>query len=131
VTTKERLEDVEARPTESENQSRRVDTSVKSWGSQAVRMPPELPTESSVEKAERVGGSREAAIKRSTERSFVSCKQTIEGEEREIASHTMGSFLTQPTPCTFHETILISRTALDIGHSTITRERQRRRNRQP
>jgi hypothetical protein len=79
--TKGRLEDVETRPMEREKRSRRVENSAKSRGSQAVRMPLELPTESSVAKAERFDGSREAVTKRSTERSFISCKQTIEEEE--------------------------------------------------
>jgi hypothetical protein len=74
---KEKSEVVETRPTEREKQSRRVETSEKSQGSQAVRMPPELPAKSSVTKAERFGGSREAATKRSNKHSFIFCKQMM------------------------------------------------------
>jgi hypothetical protein len=88
----------EAKTTVRAKRSRRVEMSKKRLGSQAVRMPPELPRASTVSKQERLEGRRKAAMNRSIERSFVYCKQTIEGEAEEMASRTTGRFLRHPNP---------------------------------
>jgi hypothetical protein len=114
-------ERVDDRVVEREKRSSREETREKNWGSQAVRMPPELPTASTAAYSESCGGRKEASTKRSMDHSLVSWIQMIEGAEVEIASRTTGRFLRQPNPCVFHDSILTSRKALIIEVSN-TRE---------
>jgi hypothetical protein len=74
------------------------ETRVNSYGSQAVRMPPLLPTASIVTNDERRVGRKEAAQEASTKDNLVSWMHNTEAEAIETSSRARGLFFRQPSP---------------------------------